>query len=125
MTFFKAVTETYTVSEKKEVLIKLENKSSKECIQELITISPQSIPQEKRRELTPEKTELKVVLNKDLIQKLDKIKALMSHKNPNMSDQELIEVMAEALLQKIDPMEKAERQSLYPISCEAGGLYQG
>ncbi len=100
---------TYTVSEKKEVLIKLENKSSKECIQELITISPQSIPQEKRRELTPEKTELKVVLNKDLIQKLDKIKALMSHKNPNMSDQELIEVMAEALLQKIDPMEKAKR----------------
>ena len=99
----------YSIEQKKEVLEKLENKSSRECIQELITISPQSVPQEKRRELTPEKTELKVVLNKDLIEKLDKIKALMSHKNPNMTDQELIEVMAEALLQRIDPEEKAKR----------------
>ena len=100
---------SYSIEQKKEVLEKLENKSSRECIQELITISPQSVPQEKRRELTPEKTELKVVLNKDLIEKLDKIKTLMSHKNPNMTDQELIEVMAEALLQKIDPEEKAKR----------------
>ncbi len=99
----------YSVEKKKEVLEKLENKSTRECIQELITISPQSIPQEKRREITPEKTELKVILNKDLVSKLDKIKALMSHKNPNMTDQELIEVMAEALLERIDPAEKAKR----------------
>ena len=99
----------YSIEAKKEVLEKLENKSSKECIQELITISPQSIPQEKRRELTPDKTELKVVLNKDLISKLDKIKALMSHKNPNMTDQELIETMATLTLEKIDPEEKVKR----------------
>ncbi|MES2768077.1 MAG: HNH endonuclease signature motif containing protein [Bdellovibrionota bacterium] len=103
------VGKSYSILEKKEVLEKLENKSSRECIQELIAISPQSVPQEKRRELTPEKTELKVVLNKDLISKLDKIKALMSHKNPSMTDQELIEAMAEIVIQKIDPMEKAKR----------------
>lgn len=99
----------YSLVERKEVLGKLENKSSRECVQELIAISPQSIPQEKRRELTLEKTELKVVLNKELIKKLDKIKALMSHKNPNMTDQELIEVMAKLVLEKIDPIEKAKR----------------
>lgn len=100
---------SYSIEQKREVLEKLENKSSRECVQELIAISPEGIPQEKRRELTPEKTELKVVLNKDLVLKLDKIKALMSHKNPNMTDQELIEVMAEALLQRIDPQEKAKK----------------
>lgn len=102
----------YSLPEKKEVLEKLKNKSSRECVRELISISPQSVPQEKRRELTPEKTELKVVLNKDLVQKLDKIKDLMSHKNPNMTDQELIEIMADALLEKIDPFEKAKRLDL-------------
>lgn len=102
----------YSVEQKKEVLIKLENKSTRECIKELIAISPESIPQEKRRELSPDKTELRVVLNKDLIKKLDKIKALMSHKNPTMTDQELIEVMAEALLQKIDPAEKVKRAQI-------------
>src|SRR5690606_23711197 len=45
----------YSVTQKKEVLVKLENKSTRECIKELIAISPESIPQEKRRELTPEK----------------------------------------------------------------------
>ncbi|MES2769030.1 MAG: HNH endonuclease signature motif containing protein [Bdellovibrionota bacterium] len=106
------VGKSYSVIEKKEILEKLENKSSRECIQELITISPQSVPQEKRRELTVNKTELKVVLNKDLISKLDKIKALMSHKNPSMTDQELIEAMAEIVIQKIDPIEKANRAKI-------------
>lgn len=102
----------YSVQDKKEVLAKLQNKSSKECVQELISISPQSVPSERRRELTIEKTELKVVLNKELVAKLDKIKALMSHRNPNMTDQELIEIMANALLEKIDPMEKAKRSEI-------------
>ncbi len=101
----------YSIEQKKEVLQKLENKSTRECIKELIAISPQSIPQEKRRELTPEKTELKVVLNKDLIEKLDKIKALLSNSNPNMTDLELIEVMAKFTLEKIDPAEKAKRSA--------------
>lgn len=101
----------YSVADKKEVLQKLENKSTRECIKELIAISPQSIPQEKRRELTPEKTELKVVLNKDLIEKLDKIKALLSNSNPNMTDQALIEVMAKLTLERIDPVEKAKRNA--------------
>ncbi len=103
---------SYSVLEKKEVLEKLENKSTRECIKELITISPQSVPQERRRELTIDKTELKVVLNKDLISKLDKIKALMSHKNPSMTDQELIEAMAEIVIQKIDPVEKIKRTEI-------------
>lgn len=112
----------YSKDQKVEVLNKLQNKSTRECIQEFIAISPQSVPQEKRRELTPEKTELRVVLNKELIGKLDKIKALMSHQKPNMTDQELIEVMAEALLEKIDPLEKAKRSNLRKQKLEQKGI---
>src|SRR5690606_19675657 len=93
----------YSLEQKKEVLVKLENKSSRDCFKELVAISPQSVPQEKRRELTPEKTELKIVLDKGLIERLDKIKNLLSHSNPNMTDRELIEVMAKLTLEKIDP----------------------
>ncbi|MES2768242.1 MAG: HNH endonuclease signature motif containing protein [Bdellovibrionota bacterium] len=110
---------SYNLVEKKEVLEKLENKSTRECIKELITISPQSVPQERRRELTIDKTELKVVLNKDLISKLDKIKALMSHKNPNMTDQELIEAMAEIVIKKIDPIEKIKRIEMRKTKIES------
>ncbi len=100
---------SYSIESKKEVLRKLENKTTKECVEELVSISPQSIPQEKRRELTKDVTELKVMLNKDLISRLDKIKALLSHQNPTMTDQELIEFMAKVTLNKIDPKEKAKR----------------
>src|SRR5208282_990608 len=73
----------YTVEDKRELLKKLENKSTRDCVKELVAISPESVPQEKRRVLTPEKTELKVILDQELISKLDVIKALLSHKKPH------------------------------------------
>ena len=42
------------VSEKAEVLEKLENKSSREAQKELLRISPESVPKERERLLTPE-----------------------------------------------------------------------
>lgn len=81
----------------------VENKSSRECIETLVAISPKFVPEEKRRELTPEKTELKVSLDKHVIEKLDRIKALLSHKSPGMTDGELINILADLGLEKLDP----------------------
>ncbi|MES2769562.1 MAG: hypothetical protein V4596_10505 [Bdellovibrionota bacterium] len=39
----------------------------------------------------------------------------MSHKNPTMTDQELIEAMAEIVIQKIDPIEKIKRSEARKI----------
>jgi hypothetical protein len=104
----------YSLKDKKELLEKLENKSTRECIETLVAISPESVRYDKRREVTPEKTELRVTLDKNLIEKLDRLKSLMSHKNPGMTDSELISEMADLALQKLDPMKKVARQKSLP-----------
>ncbi|MDZ4677072.1 MAG: HNH endonuclease signature motif containing protein [Oligoflexia bacterium] len=112
----------YSLDQKIGLLAKLENKSTRECIQTLVAISPNSIPQEKRRVLTKDKTELKVVLDEVVLEKLDKLKALMSHKNPNMTDSELINELADIALKKFDPALKpikAKKENKKPENLNA------
>jgi hypothetical protein len=109
-TFFRheaKLSKIYSLDEKKNLLVKLENKSTRECIETLVAISPQSVPKEKRQVLKPEKTELRLPLDKALIEKLDRLKALMSHKNPHMTDGELLHELAEMALERLDPLRKS------------------
>ena len=111
-TFFrqeKKLGHAYSVVEKKELLRKLENKSVRECIKEFVAISPKAVVQEKRRELTPNITEIKIAVDQDLIQKLDQLKALWSHQNPTMTDLELLQKMADVCLKYTDPAQKKVR----------------
>ena len=113
-TFFrqeKKLGKAYSVADKKELLKKLENKSSKECMREFVAISPQAVSQEKRRELTSNLTEMKIVVDQELIQKLDQLKALWSHQNPTMTDLELLQKMADLCLKQADPAQKKARTS--------------
>ena len=108
-TFFrqeKKLGKSYSVLEKKELLQKLENKSSSECSKELVTISPQAMTQERRRDLTPTMTELRVTVDQELLGKLDQLKALWSHQNPTMTDLELFKKMADFCLKKVDSRPK-------------------
>ena len=113
-TFFrqeKKLGHTYSVAEKKELLLKLENKSVRESIKEFVVISPKAVTQEKRRELTPSLTEIKIPVDQELIQKLDQLKALWSHQNPTMTDLELLQKMADLCLKHTDPAQKKVRIS--------------
>ena len=113
-TFFrqeKKLGHVYSVIEKKELLQKLENKSVRECIKEFVAISPKAVIQEKRRELTPNITEIKIAVDQDLIKKLDQLKALWSHQNPSMTDLELLQKMADVCLKYTDPAQKKVRIS--------------
>jgi hypothetical protein len=93
----------YSLAEKKEVLQKFENKSGRECIMELVKISPDALPKESRRQLSEEKVEIKIVVDQKLIEMLDQIKSICSHKNPSMTDSELIQMLAEKFLEKPKP----------------------
>ena len=102
-TFFnqeKKLGKTYSLAEKREVLEKLENKSGRECYQELVKISPNSVPKEQRRQLTEDKVEIKIVVDQKLIAMLGEIKDLCSHKNPNMTDGELLGMLAQEFLKR-------------------------
>ena len=113
-TFFrqeKKLGNAYSVAEKKELLQKLENKSVRECIKEFVAISPKAVLQEKRRELTPNMTEIKIAVDQELVQKLDQLKALWSHQNPTMTDLELLQKRADLCLKHADPAQKKVRAS--------------
>ena len=113
-TFFrqeKKLGHAYSVAEKKELLQKLENKSVRECLKEFVAISPKAVIQEKRRELTSSLTEIKIVVDQELVRKLDQLKALWSHQNPTMTDLELLQKMADLCLKHADPAQKKVRTS--------------
>lgn len=99
----------YSIEDKRELLKKLENKSTRECVATLVEISPEAIPQEKRRALTFDKTELKLALDNDVIEVLDQIKSLLS-RNRNLSDSDLIKEMAYFVRKHLDPSQKKERK---------------
>lgn len=85
-TFFYREAKTasaYTPDQKREVLKALDHKTSRETERELLKLSPQSLPQEKIRQLTPEHQELRVILDSEMLAAVDEFRALASHQLGN------------------------------------------
>ena len=81
---------SYTPEKKRDLLDKLDHKTSRETERELLKLSPQALPQERLRQVTPEHQELRVILDAEMIQALEDFKALASHQLPNASHQEIL-----------------------------------
>jgi HNH endonuclease len=118
-----------TPAEKCKVLERLEGKSSRECEKELLRLSssPLEIARPERARLVDEThTELKLVLEERTLVKLKRIQALRSHAQPHPNYAELLDYMADEVLKRIDPVEKAKRaetrktHSAPPTSAEVG-----
>lgn len=102
-----------SVESKKEVLELLENKSTREVQKILIQLSPNQITlKESRRVISEELIEVKVIISDKLKNKLDKLKNLLSHTNPSMTQAELLEKLADIALLKLDPETKSKKQNL-------------
>jgi len=110
---------TYDVEAKRQVLVKLENKTSRECEKELVAISPLSVRPDTRREINPDRTELRITLNQELVGKLDQLKALLSNKHSHLTDQELIAVLVDMALKKLDPAQKQTTKTSEPLPAAA------
>jgi hypothetical protein len=94
---------------KLEILESLENKSKRQCELELLKLVPDHQKQEfiikskkEERSLTQDLTEIRVVINRELKVKLEKIMQLRSHKNPKSSYAELLEDLADMALKQLD-----------------------
>jgi ribosomal protein L13 len=98
-----------TAFEKRALLEEVKGKTKKECERILAREIPQMIPKEKERILTPTHTEVRVILNEEQLQKLNRLRALLSHKNPDPTYAELIEMLSDLALKKIDPLEQKDK----------------
>ena len=104
--------------EEKLAMVHQAQNQSRQGVEKLIrAVAPHAIPREKLRTLTPEETEVRVVLPAGVLKKLERVKALASHRNPNPSYAELIEFMADLALKKLDPEVKVVSKRLTSASC--------
>jgi 5-methylcytosine-specific restriction endonuclease McrA len=99
-----------TLEIKQELIQELENKSSREAEKVLVEKSPLHARLEKVRVISQEKSELRLTLDQETIENLEKIKSLMSHKSPNANYADLIKLMSEMVLKRIDPERKEGRE---------------
>ena len=88
----------------------LENKSLQEIEKEIIKLNPETLSQEKIRHITEDKFEIKLIIDEELKNQLDQLKNLLSHKNPNMSYQEVIKHTAQIGLKKLNPTHSFQAQ---------------
>lgn len=88
----------YSNIEKINLIKKVENQSTRKCEMTLREISPLAVPKEKERVLSKEEIEIRFVADSELMKKLEQIKQLSSHKNPNPSYQELFHLLADKTL---------------------------
>jgi hypothetical protein len=98
------------IEDKKEILKNLENKSTREAERTLLQLSPESLPKERLRQLTEDKMELRLILDQETKEALDKIKALLSHRHKNLSMGELVKIIAKETLRKLDPAQRTRKK---------------
>ena len=99
-------------TQKLDLMKKAEGQSSRELEKALFEIDPEICNEkEKVRDISNNKVEIKVIMDKDCQQKLEDLKKFLSHKNPNISYGELFSLLAELGLNKYDPKRKLNKQN--------------
>ena len=99
--------------EEKENLVKKVEGCSTRATEKLLSETDPSLSltkREKVRFLGKGKVEVKIVIDEKCHKELEKLKNLLSHKNPNLSYGELISILSKEALKKHDPRMKSTRQ---------------
>ncbi|MFZ4405669.1 MAG: hypothetical protein ACOYOK_16375, partial [Pseudobdellovibrionaceae bacterium] len=100
---------TLSTENKQQILQSLENKSKKQAEQILRQNMPDTkVTADQERFIDADHLELKILIRHGTHQKLQRLRQLRSHKNPQMSYDELLSDMADLLLKKMDPLIKSD-----------------
>ena len=99
---------TYSQFAKKELVAKVTGKSRRDCDRLLAELAPETPRPEQARPISATQTEIRFTAEETLLAKIEKLKALLSHRNPNPSYAELIEMLADMALKRLDPEQKAD-----------------
>lgn len=111
-----------TVEEKQTLLNSLENLSSREVERKLAAENPATLARERVRFVTGELAAVNFTLSAEALRKLERLKGLWAHRLRESSWSELVEVLADDALEKIDrnAHPKAPRSTLAPT--RSGGI---
>jgi len=107
--------------EKLAILVQLEGKSTREAERELVSRSsnPQAfLQQESIRPVTETHSKVTFVAEQALLEDLEKVKALLSHKFPHLTTAELIAEMAKIALAKLESDKFAKREKSKTVEIE-------
>ncbi len=103
---------TYAMEDKLALVRKMEGKSKRDCERALRAISPLFETQERERVLSPKAIEVRFVMSPELAAKLAKLKGLLAHRTKgNSTYAKLFEVMAEIVIEEVDPQGKVSEES--------------
>ena len=99
--------------EEKQNLIKRAEGCSTRATAKLLSETDPSLSfsREQTRFLGKEKVEIKITIEESCYKKLEELKNLLSHKNPNFSYGELLSILSDEALKKHDPCRKKVRQN--------------
>lgn len=119
-TFFrqeaKALEQPLAREERREVLESLFGKSTREVERELLRRSaqPEVHFQEKVKAASETHSEMKMLVTDEVVQDLETLKGLLSHKYPHLSYGELVGVIAKIALEKLNPAREPKRRGKAP-----------
>lgn len=106
--------EKSTVAEKRELLLNLENKSKRETEKELVSRSsePQRLVAEKIRQVTPRYSEIKILVEENIVKQIEELKNLLAHSVPGATTREVIEHALAETLKRLKPKAPKENNSV-------------
>jgi hypothetical protein len=101
----------YSKEEKMQLIEECVGKSTRLVSENLATRNPEFIKKEIVRSINAIESRVSVTMGKELIQKIDVLRNLLSHKNPNMSLEEIIRIIVDLALEKLDPKSGRAREA--------------
>ncbi len=101
---------SYSETQKNSLVAVVTGKSRRECDALLAGLAPEPARAERARPISATQTEIRFTANQELMQKIEKLRGLLSHQNPNPSYAELFDMLAELALKRLDLEKKPERK---------------
>ncbi len=88
---------------KRELVKKLENKSTREAEREMAAINPQAVRKDSVRSVSEETIEIKFSAPRNLEAKLNQLRGILAHKHPRLTLAELVNKLADLGLAEWNP----------------------
>jgi len=108
--------------QKKDVLLNLENKSKREIEKELVARSfePTRLVQEKLRPVSPEYTEIKILVNGETMEQIEELRNLLSRSQHGITVREILQyALTETLNRELPKAPKSARARKAPMFLES------